>query len=191
VIVAVVALLVLVLMEPYSVLVHRYVWHHPLWRVHRHHHRAPVGAPSVGFNPNDVLSVSHAPVSIALALIAVVVGFGTVTGQVALGACLGMIVYGSLYVLFHDGVVHGRLPVQGLMRYGWVRAIVDAHAEHHRTNHEPYGFFVSPLFVTVRAPSRATQRAGNQAPDALAADADGQGALARERAVAHEPHASA
>lgn len=143
----VLTLVVCVAMEPYSAVVHRFAWHGPLWVLHRHHHRVRVGG---GPNPNDLLSASHALASMAA------IGAGLLVEglarEVLLGVGAGLIVYGALYFVFHDGMVHGRLPVGGLLRFRMCRAMKDAHDVHHQTNRAPYGFFLSPL-VTHAAPA--------------------------------------
>lgn len=127
-------------MELYAALVHRWLWHGPLWRWHAHHH----GRFAAHVNANDALSGMHAPIAIALIALGLFVDIPFV---VAVGA--GMTAFGALYFVFHDGVVHGRLPLSSWMRSGVVRAWRDAHAQHHRGNGAPYGFFSSPLFVAL------------------------------------------
>jgi beta-carotene 3-hydroxylase len=149
------ALVVAALMEPYSALVHRVLWHGPLWRVHRHHHRRTSRR---GLGPNDALSASHAPIAIGLCVAALVLR-DDVASVLMLGAGLGMSAYGLLYMLFHDGMVHGRLPVSFLLRFRVCRAWRDAHEEHHRGPRArgPWGFFLSP-FMHARAPRASSSR---------------------------------
>jgi beta-carotene 3-hydroxylase len=137
---------VLVLMEPYSAWVHRALWHGPLWVIHRTHHRDLIhtGKPQ-GLVLNDLLSATHAPVSMALIVYGALAN-GTLPA-VALGAGLGMTAYGALYVLFHDGMVHHRLPVTALERVPMFAAMKHAHAVHHKTNAAPYGFFASAALL--------------------------------------------
>lgn len=138
--------LVLVAMEPYSAWVHRVVWHGPLWSMHRSHHRERLGAPApCGLVANDVLSASHVPFS--MALIAWGVFTDGVAASLALGAGLGMGAFGLLYLVVHDGMVHGRLPVVALARHGIFAAITSAHQRHHGTNGAPYGLFAAPFLT--------------------------------------------
>ena len=155
---------VLVAMEPYSAWVHRALWHGPLWFIHRTHHRDLIhtGAPTAqpqSLVANDFLSASHAPISMGLIFWGLLAeGRGP---ALALGAGLGMTVYGFLYVLLHDGMVHHRLPVAALERVAWLRAMKEAHAVHHKTNAAPYGFFASPALLAraQRADGSLAQRA--------------------------------
>jgi beta-carotene 3-hydroxylase len=137
-------------MEPYSAVIHRVAWHGPLWVLHRYHHRVRSGG---GANPNDLLSASHAVISMA-AIAGGLIASG-VAREVLLGVGAGLILYGALYFIFHDGMVHGRLPVAGLLRFRVCRSMKAAHDVHHQTNRAPYGFFLSPLLLSDRIPSRA------------------------------------
>lgn len=156
------ALATVVLMEPYSAWIHRAVWHGPLWFIHRTHHRERMedGSRPAPLVANDILSASHAPVAIACCA----VGW-LATGPaawVAMGVGIGMTVYGVLYVVLHDGMVHGRLPVTGLLRHRIFDEMRQAHAIHHRTNAAPYGFFVSPWWGRARAGSQAGSQTRSQ-----------------------------
>ena len=139
---AVSVLIAAVLMEPYSAAVHKLLWHGPLWRLHRHHHRS---ATNRSLNPNDLLSVSHAPIAVALCA----GGFFShgPWSAVLLGAGVGMTLYGALYMLFHDGMVHERLPVSFLLRFAICRRWKAAHERHHTSVASPWGFFLSPVLT--------------------------------------------
>jgi beta-carotene 3-hydroxylase len=56
-----------------------------------------------------------------------------------------MTAFGAAYLVVHDGLVHGRLPVRALLRLAPLRAIVRAHEEHHRgRGGAPYGLLFGP-----------------------------------------------
>jgi beta-carotene 3-hydroxylase len=133
------ALAALGFMEAWAALLHGRVWHALLWPVHRSHHRPRAGR----FEANDALSATHAPVALALILYGCV-GAPSAWRDVAYGWGIGMSAFGLLYFTFHDGLVHGRLPVQGLLRFRVVRLWHDAHLVHHRRGRAPYGFFYVP-----------------------------------------------
>lgn len=142
---AVVALVVAAAMEPWARLLHGRVWHHRLWRIHRTHHGRRRGR----FETNDALSAAHAPLAAALVMIGCNLhGFAS---AIAIGAGAGMTLFGVAYVIVHDGLVHGRLPVAFLARVGALRRIRDAHAVHHARGNAPYGLFLGPRELT-RAP---------------------------------------
>lgn len=141
---------VLLLMEPWSAWVHRVVWHGRLWSAHRSHHQERLGAEPRGLVANDALSAAHAPVAMTLILAGILVEGAA--GQALLGAGIGMTLFGALYVVFHDGMVHGRLPVRWLLRWRPLAAMRDAHELHHRSNGAPFGFFASPWLTRAAGP---------------------------------------
>lgn len=165
---ALVAVVVAAAMEPWAQLLHGRVWHRRLWGVHRSHHARRPGR----FERNDALSAAHAP--IATALIMVGCNMHGLLAVAAIGTGAGMTLFGLAYVLFHDGVVHGRLPVGFLLRLPGVRRIRDAHAVHHARGAAPYGFFLGPRelartrrapFVTQRPHARGERPTAQPPPD--------------------------
>ncbi|MDP9033940.1 MAG: sterol desaturase family protein [Myxococcota bacterium] len=131
----------LLLMELWAALLHRRIWHRRLWPVHRTHHRSRTGR----FETNDLLSALHAPVAVALVLYGCV-GRSGAGRELLFGIGVGMSVFGAMYFVLHDGLVHGRLPVSGLLRLRWLRRIVRAHRVHHLSlrGGAPFGFFFGP-----------------------------------------------
>jgi len=133
-----IALVVACLMEPWARFLHGQVWHRALWRVHRSHHTRRKGR----FEANDALSGTHAPIAAALIMIGCNLhGFAAAA---AIGTGAGMTLFGFAYVIVHDGLVHGRIPVAFLARHGWLRRVRDAHAVHHARGAVPYGLFLGP-----------------------------------------------
>jgi beta-carotene 3-hydroxylase len=142
-------------MEPWAALLHGRVWHRLLWRIHGSHHRDRLGR----LEANDALSILHAPPAIALILYGCVGPAGLVR-EMAFGAGLGMTAFGVAYVLVHDGLVHGRLPVGPLARSRWLDRIRRAHLAHHRREHGgPYGLFLGPAELAREAAARRRARA--------------------------------
>lgn len=157
--VAVLALGVACAMEPWSAFVHGRFWHGPLYGIHRTHHpEAPLDGRWL--EVNDVFSVVHAvPAMGALAL-----GFSVGAGPLAvlaLGLGIGLSLYGTVYALVHDGLVHGRFPVRFLMRWRFFRRIRAAHEVHHRAGGPPYGLFLGPQELR-RARSKSAEASGGQ-----------------------------
>ncbi len=144
-----VALVVAATMEPWARLLHGRVWHHALWGVHRSHHTRRAGR----FEKNDALSAFHAP--IATAAIMVGCNLHGIAAALCLGAGSGMTLFGVAYVVVHDGLVHGRLPVSFLLRVPYLRRVRDAHAVHHARGGAPFGLFLGPqeLMRAPRAPA--------------------------------------
>lgn len=136
-----VAVVVALAMDAWAALIHRVVWHGPLWRVHRSHHVPRAGR----FEDNDALSVLHAPIATAFVLYGCAGPAGTVR-EVVYGLGIGMTAFGVAYVIVHDGLVHERLPVRFLLRAPLLRDVVEAHRQHHLGSHGglPYGLFFGP-----------------------------------------------
>jgi beta-carotene 3-hydroxylase len=133
-----VASLIAVGMELWAALLHGRVWHTWLWRVHRSHHEPRVGR----WELNDALALFHAPIAIALIL------WGCASEpralrEIAFGVGVGMTAFALGYLVVHDGLVHGRLPVQFLNRFKVMRRISRAHRVHHTvaSGGRPYGLF--------------------------------------------------
>ena len=150
-------------MEPWAALLHKRAWHTRLWSVHRSHHRPRPGR----FEANDALSATHAPIAISLILYGCRGAPGPLR-ELAFGVGLGMSLFGVAYVMVHDGLVHGRLPVAGLARVSYLARVRDAHLLHHRPGaREPYGLFLGPLEV---ARAEGTHRPGPRARAAAPSD---------------------
>ena len=133
-------------MELWAALLHRRLWHRWLWPLHRTHHRrdqGPEGGASTGFQANDLLSFLHAPVAVAL-IVQGAGGASSLSRQAGFAAGLGMTAFGLAYVLVHDGLVHGRLPVAFLGRWRYLARVRAAHRVHHRGGGPPYGLFLGP-----------------------------------------------
>ena len=135
-------------MELWSRALHRRLWHGALWSLHASHH-----APRSGrVERNDALSVSHAPLAIAALLYGCMGGAGW-GREVSFGAGLGMTIFGMAYVVLHDGLVHGRLPVRFLLRWRYFRRVRAAHLVHHARGGEPFGLFAGPRELRGRPPN--------------------------------------
>ncbi len=150
------AAIVAALMEPWARILHGAVWHSALWSIHRSHHEPRHGR----FERNDVLSAVHAPVAMVL----IIVGCRlprALPSAVCLGVGAGMTAFGLAYVLVHDGLVHGRLPVarKRLLRARWLREVRRAHVVHHSLGGVPYGLFRGPAELNA-AHDRRDRRAG-------------------------------
>lgn len=137
-----VALVVAVAMDFWAALLHGKVWHRRLWWIHRSHHRPRHGT----FESNDALSTLHAPAAIALILYGCA-GAPGILREVLFGVGLGASTFGLAYLVVHDGLVHGRLPVRGLRRIPYLDRVVRAHRVHHsgRDGRPPYGLFFGPF----------------------------------------------
>lgn len=126
-------------MEIVSYVVHRFIFHGPLWKIHRSHHLASHGL----FEANDLFSLFFAGISIFL----IYRGMSTPMESVGFALGLGIAVYGLLYFIIHDLYAHKRFwpfksdsKIMRLVRY--------AHQRHHQSvekqGQEPYGLFLFP-----------------------------------------------
>jgi beta-carotene 3-hydroxylase len=137
-------------LEGWAALAHRWLWHGPLWVVHRSHHRGRRGR----LEANDAFAVLHALLAMAL----VARGFFADAPEVlALG--LGATAYGLAYVAVHDGFIHGRLPLAWLGRSSYLRAVRAAHLAHHAAPGGPYGLLAGP-WLQPRGSGRLRSPAG-------------------------------
>ena len=143
------AIVVAVAMELWAALLHGRVWHTILWRIHRSHHRVRRGR----FEANDALSMLHAPIAIAAILYGCRAEPGALR-EIVFGVGIGMSAFGVAYLVVHDGLVHGRLPVAALGRLRYFARVRDAHLVHHAHAGGPYGLFLGPW-----EPRRATHAA--------------------------------
>lgn len=158
-----VALAVAAAMERWAALLHGRFWHGVLYPIHRSHHRKRRGR----FEANDALSALHAPIAVAMILYGCVAAPGPLR-EALFGAGIGMTLFGVAYVVFHDGFVHGRLPLRWLGEVPLFARIRDAHRVHHGRGAAPYGFFLGPRELAARrardrrdgvtAPARARAR---------------------------------
>jgi len=140
-------------MEIISYLVHRYVFHGLLWKIHRTHHEAS----HAHFEWNDLFSLGFA----ALAIVLIVLGSGHPLSDPRFGIGIGISVYGLLYFIIHDLFTHRRfLPFSSNSRI--MLLIRSAHNRHHQTaekdGHEPYGLFLFPYDRYKVAADKKAQR---------------------------------
>lgn len=166
-----VAVLVAVAMELWADLLHGRIWHGILWVVHRTHHRTRLDGRTSRWETNDVLSVLHAPIAILLILYGCR-GPAGVLREALFGVGLGMTTFGVSYLVVHDGLVHGRLPVAGLGRFAYLRQVVAAHRFHHTKNGAPYGLFLGPFHPSYRAHVLAAAEADGRARQRASVDGD-------------------
>lgn len=158
---ATVALLVAICMEGWAAWMHGVLWHGILWPAHRSHHPEAQTEGIKGrkrWEFNDIFGLCHAAVAAPMMMWGLTPPFD-VAQQVALGASVGMTLFGLCYVIIHDGLVHGRLPVGKLRRIAYLRRVVAAHRVHHKLGGAPYGLFSGPWVLRREARARRTSGA--------------------------------
>lgn len=150
---------VAVLMEFWAAWMHGTLWHGVLWPTHRSHHppRALKGQKRpIRWEFNDIFGLAHAMVAAPLIAWGLSPPYGWAR-DVALGVGGGMTAFGIAYVVVHDGLVHGRLPVGFLNRIVYLRRVAAAHRVHHAKGGAPYGLFLGPWVLRRDAARRKMQ----------------------------------
>ena len=123
-------------MEIVTYLVHRFVMHGVLERLHRSHHRnAAAEYATKSPEPNDVFPLAFS----VCAAGGVWLGFNVDGLSWLLPLLVGVTAYGVVYTLVHDGIIHGRIRWMKQLDFSWSRRLETAHRSHHRANGEPYG----------------------------------------------------
>ena len=147
-------------MELWARVVHRRLWHGPLWFIHASHHAEDGRV----LEWNDLFVIAHMPPGVLL----IVLGLSLegILASAALGLGLGVSAFGVGYALVHDGFVHQRLPLGVLRRSRYLRRVRAAHLAHHHSVHgPPYG-----LFLGWRELQTARRRAPNLHTSSLNAE---------------------
>jgi len=126
-------------MELTAYSVHRWIMHGPLgWGWHKSHHEEHDHA----LEKNDLYGVVFAVIATILFTV------GWIWSPVLWWIALGMTVYGLIYFVLHDGLVHQRWPFRYIPRRGYFRRLYQAHRLHHavegRDHCVSFGFIYAP-----------------------------------------------
>lgn len=124
---------------------HKYVMHGFGWGWHRDHHEPHNGF----FEKNDLYAVVGAAISISFFMIGSPLVMGTEAWWPATFIGLGVMAYGAIYTLVHDGLVHQRW-FRWVPKKGYAKRLVQAHKLHHATIGKEGG--VSFGFIFARDP---------------------------------------
>lgn len=118
--------------------IHKYLMHGPLWMIHKTHHQPS----KTFFELNDLFSVLFG----SIALILIFKGVDSLDYRFWMG--VGISLYGVLYFILHDILVHRRLKWFDRPENGFLKGIFKAHQAHHRTNQKEdavsFGLFIVP-----------------------------------------------
>ncbi|SFF84458.1 beta-carotene 3-hydroxylase [Novosphingobium sp. CF614] len=125
---------------------HKYVMHGFGWAWHRDHHE-PHGKI---LERNDRYALVGAALSIAMFALGSPLAMGERAWEPGTWIGLGVLIYGVIYTLIHDGLVHQRY-FRWVPRRGYARRLVQAHRLHHATIGKEGG--VSFGFVVARDPA--------------------------------------
>jgi beta-carotene 3-hydroxylase len=125
---------------------HRYVMHGFGWAWHRDHHEPHHNL----LEKNDLFALVGAAMSIAMFALGSPWVLGAAAWESGTWVGLGILCYGVIYTLIHDGLVHQRY-FRWVPRRGYARRLVQAHKLHHATMSKEGG--VSFGFVIARDPA--------------------------------------
>ena len=140
---------------------HKYVMHGFGWGWHRDHHEPHAKA----LEKNDLYALVGAALSIGMFALGSPLVMGANTWWPGTWIGLGVLLYGVIYTLVHDGLVHQRW-FRWVPKSGYAKRLVQAHKLHHATIGKEGG--VSFGFVFARDPVKlkaelAAQRAAGTA----------------------------
>lgn len=143
---ALIVVVTVIAMEGVAWSSHKYVMHGFGWGWHRDHHE-----PHDGFwERNDRYALVGAAISIAMFAAGSPLVMGQKAWEPGTWIGLGVLFYGIIYSLIHDGLVHQRW-FRWVPRHGYARRLVQAHRLHHATLGKEGG--VSFGFVFARDPA--------------------------------------
>lgn len=134
---------------------HKYVMHGFGWAWHRDHHEPHAGP----FERNDLFGLIGAALSIALFSLGSPLVRGARAWEPATWMGLGVLGYGIIYTLIHDGLVHQRW-FRWVPRRGYAKRLVQAHRLHHASIGKQGG--VSFGFLLARDPAALKRELGRQ-----------------------------
>ena len=141
----------MLVMEGAVTLVHKYVMHGFGWGWHRSHHAA--GRQS-GWEKNDLYAIVFAAATIAL------FALGDIHAPLWWIA-LGITLYGMIYGLMHDVLIHKRLPHRWRPGNRYLKRLIAAHYLHHATKTREggisFGFLYAPPVDRLRRQLRSNK----------------------------------
>ena len=143
-------------MEIFAWVIHKYVMHGPGWGWHESHDTETEGL----FEKNDLYAVVFSFIAAGFFII----GSMGVTWLWFVG--LGLTIYGILYGIVHDGLVHRRLPFPRKARGRYLKRLVQAHRLHHAAHTKEgcvsFGFIWAEDVQKLKAELKANMAAKGQ-----------------------------
>ncbi|MBL8650548.1 MAG: beta-carotene hydroxylase [Sphingopyxis sp.] len=126
---------------------HKYIMHGFGWAWHRDHHEPHDNL----LEKNDLFAIFGAALSISMFAFGSPMIMGSSAWEPGTWIGLGVLFYGIIYTLVHDGLVHQRY-FRWIPRRGYAKRLVQAHKLHHATIGKEGG--VSFGFVFARDPAK-------------------------------------
>jgi len=126
---------------------HKYIMHGFGWAWHRDHHEPH----DKRLEKNDLYALVGALMSISMFALGSPLVMGEAAWPAGAWIGLGILGYGIIYTLIHDGLVHQRW-FRLVPKRGYAKRLVQAHNLHHATRSKEGG--VSFGFVVARDPAK-------------------------------------
>jgi len=115
-------LFTILLMELLSWAIHKYLFHGPLWFMHKTHHQQRKGF----FELNDLFSLLFAILAVSL------MWSGKENLTIGFWIGTGISIYGGIYFVFHDWFIHNRIKAFPSGNV-YLKGIRRAHKIHHKS----------------------------------------------------------
>ncbi|MBA4747522.1 MAG: beta-carotene hydroxylase [Sphingopyxis sp.] len=146
---------------------HKYIMHGFGWGWHRDHHEPH----DKMFEKNDLFGVVGAVMSISMFALGSPLLAGTSAWEPATWIGVGILGYGIVYTLVHDGLVHQRY-FKYVPKRGYAKRLVQAHKLHHATIGKEGGVSFGFIFARDPAKLKAELRVQREAGVAVLRDAE-------------------
>lgn len=127
-------------MEGITWMTHKYVMHGFLWVLHEDHHNKKNNG---WFEKNDLFFVIFAIPSMTL----IILGSAVYPESVLMAIGFGIMMYGLLYFLVHEIIIHQRLPKYISTENPYLQGLRRAHKDHHKRLHKEDGVCFGMLLV--------------------------------------------
>lgn len=147
---------------------HKYIMHGFGWGWHRDHHEPHDNV----LEKNDLYAVIGAAISIGMFAVGSPLVMGDSAWEPGTWIGLGVLIYGVIYTLIHDGLVHQRY-FRWVPKRGYAKRLVQAHKLHHATLGKEGG--VSFGFVVARDPAQLKRELRQQRERGIAVLRDAVG----------------
>lgn len=145
---------------------HKYIMHGFGWAWHRDHHEPHARR----LEKNDLFGLFGAAASISMFALGSPMIRGEEAWEPGTWIGLGILCYGIIYTLVHDGLVHQRY-FHWVPRRGYAKRLVQAHKLHHATIGKDGGVSFGFVFARDPAKLKAELRAQREAGIAVVRDA--------------------
>lgn len=156
---ALIALASVLAMEGVAWASHKYIMHGFGWAWHRDHHEPH----DKTFEKNDLFGAVGAVMSISMFAIGSPSVMGASAWWPGTWIGLGILFYGIIYTLIHDGLVHQRY-FRWVPKRGYAKRLVQAHKLHHATIGKEggvsFGFVIARDPALLKAELKAQREAG-------------------------------